>query len=188
MKKITSILLVVLMMSTLVACGKTNVPVSEEEIRQEEKEDNYIVYGDSADSGYWNIRIRDVSEVSEVNEKDGEKFTTDGKFINILLDMKNISKEPISYSITDFKLKDISTDKTYIIEDIGYEVAHALIAEEKFYKDNDEYITIMDDVNPDKSKIACISFEVSKDLQLDNLVLINKNDGSTDKGVQFKLK
>ena len=46
----------------------------------------------------------------------------------------------------------------------------------------------MDDVNPDKSKIACISFEVSKDLKLDNLVLINKNDGSTDEGVQFKLK
>ena len=102
--------------------------------------------------------------------------------------MKNISQNPVSYSLTDFKLKDISTGKTYVIEDIGYEVAHELISEEKFYKGNDEYITIMDDVNPDKSKIACISFEVNEYLQLDNLVLVNKNNGNAGEGVQFKLK
>ncbi|MDM8313108.1 MULTISPECIES: DUF4352 domain-containing protein [Clostridium] len=188
MKRIVRILLVGLMMSTLVACGNANIPVNEEGIKQEKKEDNYIAYGDSADSGNWNIKIRDVSEVSEVDKKDGGKFTADGKFINTLLDMKNISQNPVSYSLTDFKLKDISTGKTYVIEDIGYEVAHELISEEKFYKGNDEYITIMDDVNPDKSKIACISFEVNEYLQLDNLVLVNKNNGNAGEGVQFKLK
>ena len=68
-------------MSTLVACGNANIPVNEEGIKQEKKEDNYIAYGDSADSGNWNIKIRDVSEVSEVDKKDGGKFTADGKFI-----------------------------------------------------------------------------------------------------------
>lgn len=187
MKKIVSFLLTVLMITSFVGCSSTKISTNEDGIEQEKKEENYIAYGDSADSGDWNIKIKEVSEVSEVDKKDGGKFTADGKFINILLEMKNISQNPISYSITDFKLKDISTGNAYAIEDIGYEVAHELISEEKFYKDNDDYITVMDDVNPDKSKIACISFEVSEDLQLDNLVLINKSYRNNDEGVQFKL-
>lgn len=182
MRKIISMLLIVLVF-TIVGCSNTDSNQNDSKI----EESSAIGYGVSSDSGNWNIRIKSVSEVSEVPKKDGGQFIADGKFINILIEISNISKNPISYSLTEFKLKDKLTDKTYSIEDIGYNVAHELISEEKFYKNNDEYITIMDDVNPDKSKIACISFEVSKELNIENLVLINKNKGSNGE-VEFLLR
>ncbi|AUM96154.1 MULTISPECIES: DUF4352 domain-containing protein [Clostridium] len=187
MKKIISILLAGLTMITLFGCANKETSTKQNS-KNVKEEINYVAYGNGENSGNWNIKINNVCQVNEVAKKDGGKFTADGKFINILLDMKNISKNPVSYSLTDFKLKDISTGKIYSIEDVGYEVAQELISEEKFYKKNEKYITIMDKVNPDKAKIACISFDVSKDIKLDNLVLINKNEGSDSKTVQFKLK
>ena len=194
MKKFLSILLCTIMIGSLVGCGnKSNANSgSSENNQKEESKNNEIVsvnYGDSADSGNWNIKIKDVKEISEVAKKEEgeEPFKTEGRFINILLEMKNISQEPISYSITDFKIKDETTGKMYAIEDIGYEVAHELISEEKFYKDNNEYITIMDDVNPDSLKITWITFDLPKDIKLDNLLLINKSIDS-NKEVYFKLK
>lgn len=197
MKKIISILLVGALSVSLVGCGgKKQESVKEPQKQSTEqkqesksKEIEAVNYGESSDSENWNIKIKDVQEVSEVTKKeDGEEsFKTEGKFVNILLEMKNISKEPISYSLTDFQIKDVITGKVYSIEDIGYDVAHELISEEKFYKENNDYITIMDEVNPDSTKITWITFDIPKEIKLDNSILINKGTDS-NKEVYFKLK
>jgi predicted small lipoprotein YifL len=200
MKKILSLILSIMLVGSLVGCGNKNDTTNgnvennkKEEIKKEETKSKEIVginYGESADSGNWNIKINNVEETQEVpkKEKDEEPFKTEGKFINISLQMKNISQEPISYSITDFKIKDESTGKIYAIEDIGYEVAHELISEEKLYNNNNDYITIMDSVNPDSVKTTWITFDLSKDINLDNLLLVNKSMDSTSNEVYFKLK
>ena len=194
MKKILSLLLGIILVGSLVGCGNKNDTANGnvENNKKEETRSKEVVginYGESADSGNWNIKINNLEETQEIKgheEKDNVK--TEEKFIAILMDLKNISNDPQSYSLTEFKLYDTTTNKVYSIQDNGVRTSITYVSEERSYKKNNKYITLNDDVNPDETKIGCVVFDVDSDLNLDNLLLVNKSIDSTSNEVYFKLK
>lgn len=100
------------------------------------------------------------------------------------MDLKNISKDPKSYSHHDFRLYDLKNDKYYAVQDNVVRASQNMIAEEKYYKQNTKYITIMDNVNPDDTKIGSIAFDVNDSVDINNLALAYKEGNSI---VWFKL-
>ncbi len=195
MKKFLSILLCGIMILGLVGCGKANnnndSSSNSKNIQNEEsknKEIESVNYGEYANSGNWNIKINNVEETQEIKgHEESENIKTEEKFIVVLMDLKNISNNPQSYSLTEFKLYDTSTDKTYEIQDNGVRTSITYISEEKYYNENNKYVTLNDTINPDETKIGCVVFDVSSDLDVENLLLVNKSIDS-NKEVHFNLK
>ena len=190
MKRLLSLLVVLVLIVGLIGCGaKADNSKSVNAEKKQEVVSEAITLGESGDSGNWKIKIKQVEEMEKItgHTSDDDVIAAD-KFIVVLMDMTNISKEPISYSLLDFKLKDTTSGKTYAIQDNGVEASIERVSEEKYYKKNQDYITLNDSVNPDDTKIGCVVFDVSKDLNLDNLVLSNENDGNAGKAVLYKLK
>lgn len=188
MKRFLSILIAMVMVFALAGCGGGNQTPNGDVTKNDAETLDAVNIGESVDSGYWNIKIESVEELNEIkghNEDDLVK--ANGKFIAILGDMKNISNEPLSYSLYEFKLMDLKTEKVYTVQDNGVESSIKYISEEKFYNKNPDYITINDSVNPDDTKIGCIVFDINPELDIKNLVLLNENDGSEEGTVQFKL-
>lgn len=192
MKKFLSLLLCGVMILGLVGCGKGNTNSNNSEKNQNEetksKEIEAVNYGEYADSGNWNIKINNVEETQEIKgHEESENIKTEEKFIAILMDLKNTSNDPQSYSLTEFKLYDTSTNKSYEIQDNGVRTSITYISEEKYYNENNKYVTLNDTINPDETKIGCVVFDISNDLNIENLLLINKSIDS-NKEVYLKLK
>lgn len=152
------------------------------------KEDTKMYkFGEEGTSGNWNIKVLEVNETDTVqggNSSDNK--TTKEKFIVIKLQMKNIAKQPVQYSPKEFMLGNMKDKSQYNINDSAFNAMGAANSKEKIYNNNDGHMGVYDDVNPNTSKQTYIVFEVSKDFNIADCILINKNGSGDTTGFYLK--
>lgn len=157
---------------------------------EKSKEIAPIAFNQNSDAGNWNIKVLEASEkdVIKARDKYDHDITTDGKFLILKLELKNIKTAPVQYGNNDFALKDKKTNAVYQCGDNGFKVIQQLNATETIYNKNTSFIGIYDNVNPGMTKNTYIAFELPKDASIDNLVLGCLNDGNRNAPVFFNLK
>ncbi|CAM3004816.1 DUF4352 domain-containing protein [Hathewaya histolytica] len=139
--------------------------------------------GEEGKSGKWNMKVLEVKETNTVqggNSSDNK--TTKDKFIVVKLQIKNISKEPIQYSEREFMLGNMKDKAQYNINDIAFDAMQSANSKESIYKKNSEFIGVYKDVNPNTTKQTYLVFEVPKDMNISDSVLLNSNSESEPVG------
>lgn len=168
-----------------VAIKMANAETKTEPVTEVKAETKAFEVDIGGDSGNWNMKVLDAKEDTMV--KGGESSdnkSTKEKFIIVKLQMKNITKSAVQYSTGEFKLGDMKSKSQY---DVNLDALQAANSNEKIYKDNGEFIGVYDDVNPNMSKQTYIIFEVPKDFNIADGVLMNQNGAQTEpKGFYIK--
>lgn len=130
------------------------------------------------DSGNWNMKVLNVKEDTIVkggNSSDNK--TTKQKFIIIKLQLKNITTSPVQYAADEFKLSDNKTKNEF---NSAFDAMQSANGNETIYKSNNEFVGVYDDVNPNTPKLTYIIFEVPKNFNIADGVLMNKAEAQTD--------
>ena len=140
------------------------------------KEKMYKI-GEEGASGNLVMKILGVQETNTVEGGDSSQTkTTDQKYIVVKLQLTNKSQTAIQYSYDDFVLGDSKTKTQY---KANTDAGAAANNKETIYKENNEFVGENDDINPNTPKQTYIAFEVPKDFNLQNAVLINTKNGKT---------
>ena len=140
------------------------------------KEKMYKI-GEEGASGNLVMKILGVQETNTVEGGDSSQTkTTDQKYIVVKLQLTNKSQAAIQYSDEDFVLGDSKTKTQY---KANTDAGAAANNKETIYKENNEFVGENDDINPNTPKQTYIAFEVPKDFNLQNAVLINTKNGKT---------
>ena len=151
---------------------------------QPKQEPKIIDVGTVQKSGDWDIKVLESKESSEINTgNSGGSIKTTDKFIIVKLELKNMSNAKVEYSYDNFTLLH-SNKSSY---ESHMDSASKLNSDEKIYKKNNSFIGVYDDVNPGTTKNTYISFEVPKDLSIEDFILVN-NKSLNDELIAFKLK
>lgn len=155
---------------------------------QEKKEDAKIYkVGEEGASGNWSIKVLEVKETDTVQAgNSSDNITTSQKFVVVKLQMKNISKQPAQYSPKEFALGNTKDKSQYTINDNAFHAMGAANQNETIYNKNGEFIGVYDDINPNMTKQTYISFEVNKELNISDCVLMNKNGSGEATGFYLK--
>ena len=168
-----------------VAIKMANAETKTEPVTEVKEETKAFEVATGGDSGNWNMKVLDAKEDTIV--KGGESSdnkSTKEKFIIVKLQMKNITKSAVQYSPGEFKLGDMKSKSQY---DVNLDALQAANSNEKIYKENGEFIGVYDDTNPNMSKQTYIIFEVPKDFNIADGVLMNQNGAQTEpKGFYIK--
>lgn len=149
------------------------------------KEDKKIYKaGEEGKSGNWNVKVLDAQETTTIQGGDSsDNKTTSQKFIIIKLQMTNTSQSPIQYSPKEFELGNLKDKKQYQANMDAGETANQ---KETIYNKNSEFTGVYDDVNPNTPKQTYIVFEVPKDFNIADGILINANGNSDAVGYNLK--
>jgi hypothetical protein len=150
------------------------------------KKDEEKIYkaGEEGTSGNWNIKLLEVNEATTIQAgNSSDNKTTAQKYIVAKLQMTNISKQPVQYSLNEFILGNMKDKSQYKANLDATGVANS---KETIYNKNDGFIGVYTDVNPNTSKQTYIVFEVPKDMNVTNFVLINANGGAKATGFYLK--
>ncbi len=91
------------------------------------------------------------------------------------MQLKNITTAPVQYANTEFMLDDAKTQNQY---NVSLEAGQSANGKETIYNENNEFVGVFDDVNPNIPKQTYIIFEVPKDFDIADGVLINRNSGA----------
>jgi hypothetical protein len=153
-----------------------------EQSEQSESKDESKVYkaGEEGLSGNWNIKVLDVNETNIIQAgNSSNNKTTKEKFIVLKIQMENISKQPVQYSPDEFKLGSMEDQSQY---NVDFDAMMTANHKETIYNKNSEFIGVYDDVNPNTYKKTYIVFEVPKDMNISDGVLINANGGAEATG------
>ena len=164
----------------------TNVAETVAPVKTEPKEKNKVAtkIGSEATSGSWSIKILEAKEATVVKGGDSsDNKTTKEKFIVLKLQMKNITTAPVQYAPTEFMLGDIKSKSQY---NTAFEAIQTANSNEIIYKENSEFISVYDEVNPNMPKQTYIIFEVPKTFNIADGVLINANSGAEAVGYSIK--
>lgn len=140
--------------------------------------------GEEGKSGYWNIKILDTQETTTIQAGDssGNK-TTQQKFIVIKLQMNDIDTVPHQYSTNEFILANTKDKKQY---NISLDALQAANQKETIYNQNGEFFGVYDDINPNIPKQTYVVFEVPKDFNLADGILIHGTSESDIAGYYIK--
>ena len=140
------------------------------------KEKMYKI-GEEGASGNLVMKILGVQETNTVEGGDSSQAkTTTQKYIVVKLQLTNKAQAAIQYSYDDFVLGDSKTKTQY---KANTDAGAAANNKEAIYKENNEFVGELDDINPNTPKQTYIVFEVPKDFSLQNAVLINTKNGKT---------
>lgn len=149
-----------------------------------DKKEKVYKAGEEGASGNWNIKVLEANETDTVQGGDSsDNKTTKEKFIVLKLQMNNISKNPAQYSEREFKLEN-TKDKTQY--NTAFEAMQTANSKEKIYNENNNFIGAYDDTNPNTPKQTYIIFEVPKNTNVSDCILMNKN--GTGDTTKFNLK
>lgn len=143
--------------------------------------------GEEGTSGNWSIKVLEVNETNTIqggNSSDDK--TTSEKFIVVKLQMKNISKQPVQYSSKEFMLGSMKDKSQYTINDTAFSAMQSANGKETIYKQNNNFVGVYDDVNPNTTKQTYIVFEVPKDMNISDCVLMNANGSAKATGFYLK--
>lgn len=140
------------------------------------KEKMYKI-GEGGASGNLVMKILGVQETNTVEGGDSSQAkTTTQKYIVVKLQLTNKAQAAIQYSYDDFVLGDSKTKTQY---KANTDAGAAANNKETIYKENNEFVGELDGINPNTPKQTYIVFEVPKDFNLQNAVLINTKNGKT---------
>ncbi|MBU3195643.1 DUF4352 domain-containing protein [Clostridium algidicarnis] len=157
--------------------------------KQEEKKPEQKTYkiGEEGTSGNWNIKVLEVKEANTVQGgSSSDNRTTNEKFIIVKLEMKNTSKQPIQYSSREFMLGNIKDKSQYTINDTAFNAMGSANSNETIYKKNSDFVGVYTDVNPNTTKQTYIVFEVPKDMNISDSVLISANGNAEATGFHLE--
>jgi len=165
------------------------------ESQREEIQENsslpQIIYkaGEEGNSGNWDITVLDTSETDNVKSGDSayNKVTTQGKFVVITLQMKNIAGYTSKYNSREFLLRDPHCEAVYNINNVSFHAMAAANGNEKMYKENSSFICVNDEVGAGTTKKTYIIFEVPKETNIDDYILINRNNNGVITGYNLKI-
>ena len=149
------------------------------------KSDEQKIYklGEEGASGNLVMKILGVQETNTIEGGDSSQTkTTTQKYIVVKLQLTNKAQAAIQYSYDDFVLGDSKTKTQY---KANTDAGAAANNKETIYKENNEFVGELDDINPNTPKQTYIVFEVPKDFSLQNAVLINTKNGKTT-GIYLK--
>lgn len=154
---------------------------------EEKKETKIYKLGEDGITGNWNIKALEVKETDTVEGgNSSHNKTTKDKFIVIKLQMKNVSKQPVQYSPREFMLGNIKDKTQYTINDTAFEAMSSANGKETIFNRNSDFIGVYTDVNPNTTKQTYVVFEVPKDMNIPDSVLINANGGAEATGFYIK--
>lgn len=139
---------------------------------EKDKQKIYKV-GEEGASGNWSIKVLDVQEATTI-EGGSDNKTTQQKFIVIKLQMTNKGQSAAQYSSSDFLLGDINTKAKY---EMNMDAGQTANGKETIYNENGEFFGVYDNANPNMPKQTYIVFEVPKDFNLQNGVLMHGDNG-----------
>ena len=136
--------------------------------------------GEESTCGDFNLKILDANETSTVeagNKSDNK--TTNEKFIVCKVSIKNISKQPKQYKSTDFILGNMKDKAQYTINDAAFSAMSSANGKETIYNKNNNFVGVYKDINPNTTKQTYLIFEVPKDFNISDGVLISGGLGET---------
>jgi len=140
------------------------------------KEKMYKI-GEEGASGNLVMKVLGVQETNTIEGGDSSQTkTTTQKYIVVKLQLTNKAQAAIQYSYDDFVLGDSKTKTQY---KANTDAGAAANNKETIYKENNEFVGELDDINPNTPKQTYIVFHVPKDFNLQNAVLINTKNGKT---------
>lgn len=152
---------------------------------QNTKKDDAKIYklGEEGQSGSWKIKVLDVKETNTIQSGDGsENKTTQQKFIVLNLQMTNVSQAATQYEDNEFVLGNTKSKKQYQVDGDASLIATEV---ETNYKNNSNFFLAIDNLNPDTPKDTYLVFEVPKDFDVADGVLIH---GDSNKAVGYYIK
>ncbi|WP_243124531.1 DUF4352 domain-containing protein [Clostridium sp. AWRP] len=151
---------------------------------KEEQKQKIYKLGEEGTSGNWGIKVLDVQELTTIQGGDSsDNRTTQQKFIMVKLQLNNKSQAAAQYSNEEFILDDTKTKAQY---KSSMEAGETANQKETIYNKNSEFVGINEDVNPNTPKQTYVVFEVPKDFNMENGILIHgDNDG---KAVGYNIK
>ncbi|KEH84602.1 DUF4352 domain-containing protein [Clostridium novyi] len=136
--------------------------------------------GEESSCGDFNLKILDANETTTVeagNKSDNK--TTNEKFIVCKVSIKNISKQPKQYKSTDFILGNMKDKAQYTINDAAFSAMSSANGKETIYNKNNNFVGVYKDINPNTTKQTYLIFEVPKDFNISDGVLISGGSGKT---------
>lgn len=153
--------------------SETSTSQSNTKAKEEQK---IYKLGEEGQSGNWKIKILDVQEATTIQSGDGsDNKTTQQKFIVLKLQMTNISQAAVQYSDNEFALENMKDKKQYQLDGNASLTATQV---ETNYKNNSNFFLSINSVNPNTPKDTYLVFEVPKDFNMANGILIHgDNDG-----------
>ncbi|WP_039222505.1 DUF4352 domain-containing protein [Clostridium novyi] len=136
--------------------------------------------GNESTCGDFSLKILDSKETTtiEAGNKSDNK-TTKEKFIVCKVSLKNISKQPKQYRSTDFILGNMKDKSQYTINDAAFSAMSSANGKETIYNKNNNFVGVYKDINPNTSKQTYLVFEVPKDFNIADGVLISGGSGET---------
>lgn len=163
------------------------IEVNKEKVGTNKEKDKVYKIGEEGKVGSWSIKVLEAKETNVVQGgNSSNNKTTKDKFIVIKLQMKNISKQPVQYNAKEFMLGNMKDKAQYTINDVAFEAMGSANSNESIYKRNSDFIGVYKDVNPNTTKQTYIVFEVPKDMNISDSVLINANNNSEPVGFYLK--
>lgn len=148
------------------------------------KESKNYKFNEEGKSGNWNIKVLDSQETTTIqggNSSDNK--TTEQKFIVVKLQMTDVDSVPHQYSPTEFILGNAKDKKQY---NTAFEAMQTANGKETIYNQNNSFFGTYDDINPSTPKQTYIIFEVAKDFNIADGVLIHGTNDSDIAGYYIK--
>lgn len=141
-------------------------------------------FGEEGKSGSWNIKVLDAQEATTIQAgNSSDNKTTQQKFIVLKLQMTDIDNTPHQYSGNDFMLGNAKDKKQY---QVAIEAMQAANGKETIYNQNSNFFGVYDDINPSTPKQTYIIFEVPKDFNVSDGVLVHGTSDADMAGYNIK--
>lgn len=157
---------------------------SNQEDKADSSKEKVYKLGEEGKSGNWNIKVLDAKEATTIEGGDSsDNKTTSQKFIIVKLQMTDVAQTPQQYSTDNFMLGDIKTKNQY---KPNMDAGGTANKKETIYNNNNEFFDVYEDINPNTPKQTYIAFEVPKDINIADCIIINSNNNSDAVGFNLK--
>lgn len=141
-------------------------------------------FGEEGKSGNWNIKVLDSQEATTIQGGDNyNNKTTQQKFIIIKLQMTDIDSTLHQYSTNEFILRNAKNKKQY---SASLEAMEAANQKETIYNKNSDFFGVYDDISPNTPKQTYVVFEVPKDFNIADGVLVHGTSSADLAGYYIK--
>lgn len=141
-------------------------------------------FGEEGKSGNWNIKVLDSQEATTIQGGDNyNNKATKQKFIIIKLQMTDIDSTLHQYATNEFILRNAKNKKQY---SASLEAMDAANQKETIYNKNSDFFGVYDDISPNTPKQTYVVFEVPKDFNVADGVLIHGTSNSDLAGYYIK--
>ena len=157
---------------------------SNQEDKPDSSKEKVYKLGEEGKSGNWSIKVLDAKEATTIEGGDSsDNKTTSQKFIIVKLQMTDVAQTPQQYSTDNFMLGNVKTKKQYKPD---MDAGGTANKKETIYNNNSEFFDVYEDINPNTPKQTYIAFEVPKDINIADCIIMNSNNNSDPVGFNLK--